>query len=389
MKVNVWLVTRKRKRGKTYAIRWIDPATGKMRCEGVGSDHHLAKRLLERKRQDLLSGRLGDPIKAGFDDFVAMVVEHREQKERAESTVREIERVLLAFKMICDPKDVMAITPAMIDRFDAVRRQGSRRCSACRWSNVADAETCWKCGKPLKLPVKPIGIRTRCKSLGYLKGALETARRTYRLPVNPMADYEFPVVEQKMPRALEVSELLALYRAADEQWKAFLYIGATAGPRSGELLKLNWGDVDFDKGLLALRGTKGRCDRVAYLDDGAVGMLRELKERRRIVGPSDVAIFLRTDGQIIGHRWTQTFVNRQWHRLREQAGVAYCTPHALRKSCGTFLAEAGVNQRIAREVTGHATAAVLEQYYQLARSGAARDAVTKAAAPLREAIAGA
>jgi len=389
MKVNVWLVTRKRKRGKTYAIRWIDPATGRMRCEGVGSDHHLAKRLLERKRAELRTGQSNDPIAADYDDFVSMVLDRCETKERAEGTIREVERVLLTFKMIINPRDVTAITPAMIDEFDAVRRQGARKCSACRWSNVADAETCWKCDEPLKLPARPIKVGTRRKSLAYLKGALERARREYRLPANPMADYEFPATERKMPRALEVSELLALYRAADEQWKVFVYIGATAGPRSGELLALNWSDVDFDKGLLTLRGTKAHRDRMAYLDDGGLTMLRGLKGRRRIVGLSDAPVFIRTDGYRVGHRWRQGYVNREWHRLRKAAEVGPCTPHSLRKSCGTFLAEADINQRIAREVTGHATSAVLEQYYQLARSGAARDAVTKAATPFREAIAGA
>ena len=77
---------------------------------------------------------------------------------------------------------------------------------------------------------------------------------------------------------------------------------------------------------------------------------------------------------------------RDWHRLREQAGVAYCTPKDLRKTCATHLAEAGINQRIAREVTGHATNAVLERYYQLARATTARDAVNKATAQLSRAL---
>ena len=75
-----------------------------------------------------------------------------------------------------------------------------------------------------------------------------------------------------------------------------------------------------------------------------------------------------------------------WHRLREKAGVEYCCPKDLRKTSATNLAEADINQRIAREITGHATSDVLERYYQRARTEAARAAVTKAAEPLRRAL---
>ena len=80
MRLSVWLVTRKRKRGMTYAVRWVDPATGRMRCEGCGRDRHLAKRLVERKRAELRGGLMGDPIRAPFDEFVHMVLEKLAQK---------------------------------------------------------------------------------------------------------------------------------------------------------------------------------------------------------------------------------------------------------------------------------------------------------------------
>ena len=373
----------------TYAVRWVDPSTGRMRCEGCGTDRHLAKRMIERKKAELRAGILGDATRAKYDDFVAMVLKKLAQKERAPATIHAVERVLERFKMICDPSDVGLITTQMIDRYDWKRRQGARRCWArnCCWSNLADASVCWKCGHPLTDLVRPLSVVTRITDLKLLKASLARARKEYRLPINPFAEYEWPTVDEKLPRALELSEVLKIMAVADEQWTVFIYVAIVTGMRTGELIGLNWSGTDLERGVCTLRSTKGRRDRLAYLDDHAVQLLRKHLGKRRFVGPVDAPVFIRTDEYALpGARWTAAFLVRMWHRLREKAGVAHCCPKDLRKTSATNLAEANINQRIAREVTGHATSAVLEQYYQRARTEAVRAAVTKAAEPLRRAL---
>ena len=77
---------------------------------------------------------LDESIPAGYDEFVAMVLAKMRQKERAPATIAETERVLDLFKMICDPGDVARINVNMLDRFDAERAKGVKRCHrrACR-----------------------------------------------------------------------------------------------------------------------------------------------------------------------------------------------------------------------------------------------------------------
>ena len=149
MRVNVWRIARKRKRGTMYAIRWRDPSTGRMRCESCGPDKQLARRLVEQKRVELRAGHLGEAVRAPYDAFVGMVLQKLEQKERAAATIREVEAVLRRFGAICDPAGVASITTQMIDRYDAARRRGYRLCSdrSCRWSNVAEATT-WGYRRP-------------------------------------------------------------------------------------------------------------------------------------------------------------------------------------------------------------------------------------------------
>ena len=137
----VVLITRQGKRGKTYAVRWIDQSTDKMRCDGGGRDKVLARRLVEKKRADLRAGRLSDVQHAGFDEFITMVLARMKQKGRAAATVVETKRALGLLEMVCDPRDVAAITVNMLDRFDAARAAAVRRCKhqRCRWPNMTDA----------------------------------------------------------------------------------------------------------------------------------------------------------------------------------------------------------------------------------------------------------
>ncbi len=355
---------------------------------GYGRDKTLAKRMAGKKREELRAGITGDTVRAGYDDFVEMVLEKMRRLERAESYIDETARVLDLFKMICKPRNVNAITVNTLDRFDAERAKGCRRCShrSCRWPNPVGAETCWKCEAKLKTETTPVSVETRRKDMRTLQAALGRAVKAYRLPDNPAKDVELPRADEKLPTVLAPAEAKKLLDVADDQWTAFLYVLATSGPRTGDLLSRNWSDMDLDNGLMTVRDRKTRRERLAPLDDHAVTLLAKLRKDRLIVGSADVPVFVRTDGYTPGARWDQHYINRTWPKLLAKAGVKRCRLHDLRKTCATFLAVAGINQRIARGVTGHKSNAVLEKHYQLVEAAALRDAVNKASAPLRQVL---
>ena len=390
MRTDVWLVTRERKRGKTYAVRWIDPWTGRMCCVGFGKDKVLAKRMLEDRRHDIRAGISGDVVRAGYDDFVASVLGEMDRRANRPATIAETKRSLLTLQMMCEPRDVAAITVTTLNRFDAERAKGSRKCSTrtCRWPNPVNADRCWKCGEALKADVTSVSVESRRKDIRAIKAALQIAVALYRLPRNVAKDFAQPVADEKLPRALSPNEAKKILDVADEQWETFIYIAATSGPRTGELIGLNWRDIDLDGGTLTLRETKGKKDRLAPLDGHAVKLLERLRKSRLLVGAADKPVFIRTDGRTPGSRWNQNYINRTWPKLIEAAGVDSCCPHDLRKTCATSRAAADVNQRIARGVTGHSSGAVLEKYYQLAEIKVLREAVTKASEPLRRALGG-
>ena len=59
-RVGVWTVKRKGKRGTTYAIRWVDPETGKTPSLSCGRDRKHAQEMARVKRAELRAGIRGD-----------------------------------------------------------------------------------------------------------------------------------------------------------------------------------------------------------------------------------------------------------------------------------------------------------------------------------------
>lgn len=72
--------------------------------------------------------------------------------------------------------------------------------------------------------------------------------------------------------------------------------------RPGELLRLNWTDLDLDRGGARCSQDQAQKDRLANPDNHASGLLHQVYENRRIVGPVDAPIFIRTDSRTPGAR---------------------------------------------------------------------------------------
>jgi len=99
-----------------------------------------------------------------------------------------------------------------------------------------------------------------------------------KAPDESRLHFEMPVVRNETTEDLTPDELANLWRAMEEepniQAANMMRMALFTGMRRGEMFRLKWGDVDFDRGFILLRDTKGGGDQKIPLNDAARNLLR-------------------------------------------------------------------------------------------------------------------
>ena len=119
--------------------------------------------------------------------------------------------------------------------------------------------------------------------------------------------------------------------------------------RAGELVNLQWSDVDFDRARLQVRRLKGSVSGVHPIEGDELRALRAL--RREAPG----AVFVFTSER--GAPFTTAGFRKMLARLGEAAGLAELKvhPHALRHATGYALANRSTDTRTLQAYMGHAS----------------------------------
>lgn len=195
------------------------------------------------------------------------------------------------------------------------------------------------------------------------------------IPANPVDGTEPLRHDPREPVLLSAGEYAALLAACanDPMLLLFVTLAWETGARSGELLQLEWGDVDFEQHLAKFandpargRQTKGRRSRTVPLSDAALEALREHAAQFRLLAPLSPYVFkhLRANrsAQPGDRLWS---LYNAFKRAARAAGLADLRPHDLRHAFVTRkLAEGGPVQLVSRYV-GHADLATTLRYTHL------------------------
>ncbi|MCH9682907.1 MAG: tyrosine-type recombinase/integrase [Deltaproteobacteria bacterium] len=166
--------------------------------------------------------------------------------------------------------------------------------------------------------------------------------------------YDFDEYEQLVDAATEV----------DSGVLVLVLLGGEAGLRRGEMIGLEWTDIDFRRRLLTVeravwRGhvTLPKGNRLRTLPM-TQRLTRELKRHRHLRGPR---ILCREDGQP-----TTAKIVRNWlGRAQRRANMKLKGPHTLRHTFCSHLAMRGAPARAIQEVAGHAHLATTQRYMHL------------------------
>ncbi len=195
---------------------------------------------------------------------------------------------------------------------------------------------------------------------------LVSALRLFCVTVLGRATDELPLDrprrDQRLPTVLSREELRRFLEAVrNPKHAAILAMAYSAGLRVSEVVRLRPEDLDRDRGLLLVRGGKGRKDRYTLLSSTALGLIDAYLEG------ADPGRWL-FPGARPGRHLTARSVQKVTAAARRRAGITKpLTPHVLRHSFATHLLEGGTDVRFIQELLGHANVRTTELYTQVSQ----------------------
>jgi integrase len=167
----------------------------------------------------------------------------------------------------------------------------------------------------------------------------------------------------------------ALTKAArvEPEWCMAIMVAGDAGLRMGEILALQWDDIDFRNGTITVLRTdwmgtvgppKSGRSRMVPLTDR---LAHALKRDRHLRGP---LVFCREGGE----PWTRNVMKAGLRRALRRTGLRQFGWHVLRHTFCSHLAMRGAVPKAIQELAGHTTLNVTLRYMHLA-PGALHDAI--------------
>ncbi len=228
-----------------------------------------------------------------------------------------------------------------------------------------------------------IGATSRARALSAVRSLFRYACREGVLDHNPAQGVRAPKLPKPLPRHLRPGETEDLLDARQSQNprrpdplalrdRALLELLYASGLRVGELVSLDWRDLDLAARLLRVVG-KGGKERMVPFGRPATAALKDWQAVWEGLRARGAALGLRTNGNeepiflnYRGGRLSARSVRRVVDRAVEEAGIARGVhPHTLRHTFATHLLEGGADLRAIQELLGHSSLATTQRYTHL------------------------
>jgi integrase/recombinase XerD len=208
-----------------------------------------------------------------------------------------------------------------------------------------------------------LGARSAARHLSALRSLMKFVVSEGELDTDPTTLVQSPKLGRRLPRPLALEQVLAMIAQPDPSTargardRAMLSLCYAAGLRVNELVRLTFGDVDLQRGLVAAFG-KGKKRRLVPLGSLTMDHLSAYLAHPQPHNPH-AWLFPSRQGQPVTR---QMF----WKLVRKAAlgaGISETVhPHRLRHSFATHLLARGADLRSVQTLLGHADIATTEIY---------------------------
>jgi len=203
--------------------------------------------------------------------------------------------------------------------------------------------------------LKTVSAGTVVRDLACLSAIFNHARREWGYPFdNPVQGIRKPTTPQGRTRTLTLKEEEALLAAAApvgrrSPWlQPIITLALETGMRKGELLSLQWENINLSKRTATLPATKNGTCRVVPLSSKAVACLEA------ITGKS-------VNGSVF--HISRCALHLRWKAACVRAGVEGLHFHDLRHTAITRMSDKLSNVIELSAVTGHKSVQMLKRYY--------------------------
>jgi integrase len=199
--------------------------------------------------------------------------------------------------------------------------------------------------------------------LAVLRSLLNVAKRWNIL--NQVPEYRELKSAEQAARFLSLDEAKRLMDAAEGKWKGMITLCLNTGLRIGELLALQWQDINFKTKVIRVQRNAWRnqlgSPKGGKSRDVAVNTatMVEMLHYPRI---SQKWVFSQNSGLMLTH----AMCRRPLHKACRKAGITLLQWHALRHTFASQLVAGGAPLRVVQRLLGHASYATTERYAHLA-----------------------
>ena len=242
---------------------------------------------------------------------------------------------------------------------------------------------------PERAANKAVSRKTMLNVLGTASAILTTARDWgYTTEKIDLARLHLPTRAARYEaRSFSVEQLQQILAAAAEPWRSLFYILTMTGLRAGEVLGLQWGDIDFDRRILHIRRSawygkvqtakSEASENVLPIPNALVTVLKNFKAQWK--PNAQKFLFVTRNGRPPS---SNKVVECHFWPILDALGIPRCGIHAFPPLTRSLSPRHGATPKVAQRQLRHSDARTTLEVYGHVVGDAQREAVEKVAALL-------
>ena len=220
----------------------------------------------------------------------------------------------------------------------------------------------------VSLAESQLSNRSINRKVSSLKSFYKFLLKTKQIEVSPLAAHiplktaqkaQIPFSEKEVQQALDLIKLVGF---EDYRDKLVLEIFYTTGIRRAELLGIKITDLEFDGGVLKIRGKRGKERYIPLLTSILPSLRAYLKEREALLigcGRQTSILFLDAKATPLSPEKVREIVGKYFGQVSTKLKKS---PHVLRHSFATHLLNQGADLNSVKELLGHSSLAATQIY---------------------------